>query len=85
MSLSSNETENAIIKNMHECIKKIFTPKILEKLFIEFVITRDLKLEYTAASAESNAFLKLFSTQQLQEPQLVWNDETRSEMQERLA
>ena len=31
-----------------------------------------------------NDFLRLFSTKQLQSPELVWNDETRSEMQAKL-
>ena len=45
MILVSNRTENQIMKNVHACVKKLFTTKILEKLFVKFVITRDLKLE----------------------------------------
>lgn len=44
-TLATGKTEHEILKNFHECIKKLFTAKILEKLFIKFVITRDLQLE----------------------------------------
>lgn len=60
-ALAANHTESEIIRNFHECIKKLFTAKILEKLFIPFVITRDLKLE--CEEPGSNEFLRLFSTQ----------------------
>lgn len=46
LTLATNQTENEIMKNFNECIKRLFTTKILEKLFIQFLITRDLKLEY---------------------------------------
>ena len=70
------------MKNVHACVKKLFTTKVLEKLFVKFVITRDLKLE--TQEPGNNEFLRLFSTQSLQSPELVWNEETRSEMYDKL-
>jgi hypothetical protein len=52
-----------ILGNFHECIKKLFTAKILEMLFIQFVITREIKLEASDSAASNNEFLRLFSTQ----------------------
>ena len=60
--LFANKTELSILGNFHECIKKLFTAKILEKLFIQFVITREIKLE-TKDGTSNNDFLRLFSTQ----------------------
>jgi len=60
--LFANKTELSILGNFHECIKKLFTAKILEKLFIQFVITREIKLETTDGTS-NNDFLRLFSTQ----------------------
>ena len=90
-TIATAKTEHEILKNFHECIKKLFTAKILEKLFVQFVITREiklfskeLKLELSPDSVSNNEFLRLFSTKQLQSPELVWNDETRAEMQAKL-
>jgi hypothetical protein len=57
------KTELGILGNFHECIKKLFTAKILEMLFIQFVITREIKLEASDSAASNNEFLRLFSTQ----------------------
>ena len=84
-ALATSATENEILRNFHECIKKLFSVKILDKLLIQFVITRDLKLEFAIDASQKNDFLNLFSSKQLQSPELVWNDETRAELQERLS
>ena len=82
--LAADSPENRIIANFHACAKKLFSVKILDKLFVQFVITRELKLECSQAES-NNEFLRLFASQQLQSPELVWNDETRTELKARLA
>ena len=64
-TLLTNQVEFDIMSNFHECIKKLFTTKILEKLLLEFHISggrdvRNMKLE--CSEPTNNDFLTLFST-----------------------
>ena len=50
-----------------------------EKLITDFTVNNENKLEFSASQSGKD-FFRLFSTQQLFSPELVWNDETRREM-----
>jgi hypothetical protein len=68
--------------NFHECIQKLFTSKMQEKLITDFTVNNENMLEFAVSGNKD--FFRLFSTQQLFSPELVWNDETRREMLEKL-
>ena len=74
----TKHTEKNILMNFHECIQKFFTSKMQEKLITDFTVNNENKLEFAVSSGKD--FFRLFSTQQLFSPELVWNDETRREM-----
>lgn len=65
--------------NFHECIQRFFTSKMQEKLITDFTVNNENKLEFSQSQSGKD-FFRLFSTQQLFSPELVWNDETRREM-----
>ena len=50
-----------------------------------FTVNNENKLEFTITHRDSRDFYKLFSTKQINAPELVWNDETRQEMLDKIS
>jgi len=69
------------MQHFHGVIQRFFTSKMQAKLLTNFTVNNENKLEFTSAN-QCKDFYKLFSTKQINAPELVWNDETRAEMLE---
>lgn len=61
---------------------RLFTDKFLEKLHTQFSVNSENKLEFTDLSVKE--FLRIFSANKIQQPELIWNDETRDQMRQAL-
>lgn len=78
----NREQEREILSHFAHAIKQLFGKKILSTLQCEFEITNNMLDFKPYKQFEPSHFLGLFSVQEVKSAELVWNDETRKELQE---
>ena len=67
------------MKKFHDSIQAIFTKRMQEELLCRFTVDNGNKMD-VAGKISGQSFLKLFSIEEFNSPELIWNYKTRNEL-----